>query len=78
MIAYVDTPPSVEPHKGVFLLTAKSGDETVQIALTRYALRALQRQCAAADAMREIADLGFEITPFGRKNLGGAEQPTLS
>jgi hypothetical protein len=66
MIAYVDAPPIVDPHNGLFLLTAKSGKETVQIALTRHALRALRLECEKADAMQRVADLNEPI-PFEPK-----------
>jgi hypothetical protein len=66
MIALVDTPPTVEPHNGLFLLTAKSGDEIVQIALTRYALRFLEQRCKEADAKQRLADLEEPI-PFKRR-----------
>lgn len=66
MIAYVDRWPTVEPRNGLFVLTAQSGGQTIQLALTRHALRGLDLQCKNAEAMQRVADLNEPI-PFPRR-----------
>lgn len=68
-IAYIDTPPEVNAHNGHFLVVATSGGEQIQLLLTTFALRGMYRRCQVADAMAETERLGFEPTPFSRKQV---------
>jgi hypothetical protein len=73
MIAYVDKPPTIEAHDGLFVLTAKSGDEAVQIALTPHALTGMLRAGARASDEFFEATLSFEVTPIRRRGPGRTE-----
>ena len=41
MIAYIDTPPTIEPHNDGFLLTFMSGGTETQLFLTLHAMSGL-------------------------------------
>lgn len=73
MIAYVDTGPAVELHNGIFVLTATSGKEEVQIAFTPFAFGALLR--AGNRATRAFfGALEAEVKPLhGRQMLEATE-----
>jgi hypothetical protein len=64
MIAHVDQPPEAEPHNGNVLCTFISGDEKIQILVTRHAFILFQRRGRSAvdELMEEAA--GFVPTPF--------------
>lgn len=67
MIAYVDTPPMIEPLNGGFLMTLKSGDEQINIMLTPHAAFYLEQRIRKAKAEGASAALGKEPIPFKSK-----------
>lgn len=64
MIAFIDTPPKVEPKHGMFLVTAMSGNGEVQLILTRHALMGLQSKAKKRLDDARCGELGFVPTPF--------------
>ena len=62
MIAYVDRPPTIEPHGDGFLVTFKSGDSETAFMLTLHAMTAL---CGPGMAkVKEAQAAQFKAVPF--------------
>ena len=62
MIAFAETSPTIEPLHGCFVLTFASGEDKVQVMLTRHALFKLGRD--AARAGQQAFENKAKITPL--------------
>lgn len=65
MITYVDSPPTIEPHNGGFLVAFKSGDDETTLMLT---LNAMTHLCGRGmHKVKEAQAAQFKPTPFAAK-----------
>lgn len=67
MIVFVDRYPSIEPHGDGFLVTFKSGEESIQLMLTRHAALGIGPIFAKAWAKATLAQLDKEPIKFPAK-----------
>jgi hypothetical protein len=64
MIAFVDKPPTFEPHGDCFLVTFQSGADQINLMLTPHAALYLEQKIRKAKAQATYAALGKEPIPF--------------
>jgi hypothetical protein len=66
MIAYIDSPPTIEVNNGGFLVTFKSGNTETQMMLTMHAMTHLAGRgtTSVKEAQTKAAISAMEVLPF--------------